>query len=90
MKFSAGDRVRAKTTVYGNYLPNLEGYIVCATKGSTAHVVEDLGDHLVRIRFDAVEPLDPAEWEAQDGTPYRICEAGKDQILLKMNLDPIQ
>jgi hypothetical protein len=90
MKFSAGDRVRAKTTIYGNYLPNLEGYIVCATKGSTAHVVEDMGEGLVRIRFDSVEPLDPAEQEPQDVTPLVLCEAGKDQILLEMYLDPIQ
>jgi hypothetical protein len=90
MKFSAGDRVRAKTTVYGNYLPNFEGYIVCATKGSTALVVEDLGDSLVRIRFDSVEPLDPTEREPQDGTPHILCETGKEQILLEMYLEPVQ
>jgi hypothetical protein len=53
-------------------------------------VVEDMGEGLVRIRFDTVEPLDPTEQEPQDGTPHVLCEAGKDQILLDMYLDPVQ
>ena len=90
MKFSTGDKVRVKDNVYSNFLLNLGGYCVCATKGSTATVVKNMSDGWARILFDTVEPLDPGEWYDRDGTPYMFCWAGKDQVILEMYLEPIQ
>jgi hypothetical protein len=87
--FQPGDRVRVTTTVYGNFLPNPEGYCVSATKGSTGEYLDSAADDLVWVRFTYVAPFDPLEAADHEGTPYMVCERGKVQTIDTMYLEKI-
>lgn len=89
MDLQPGDRVRVKMTVYGNFLPNPEGYCVCATKGSTAELIDFAAEGLARVRFTYVAPFDPREAADHEGIPYIVCAKGNVQTIDAMYLDRI-
>jgi hypothetical protein len=84
-----GDRVCVKMTVYGNFLPNPEGYCVCATKGSMGEYLDRARDDLVWIRFTYIAPFDPAEAAEHEGIPYMVCQKGKVQSIDTMYLEKL-